>query len=96
MDTMFEVSAENLHDGIPSRIIPRDLSHGDIVSAGHGHPLFAHEFLFHIRRNIREEQYAEDMISNKKKVLGLRYENAEKGLSKSPNPSSLFGSGGWI
>jgi len=28
-------------------------------------------FLFDIRSNIREKQYAEDMISDKKKVLGL-------------------------
>jgi len=67
---MLEISAKNLHDGIPSRIIPRDLLHNDIVPAVHKSSLLSN-FHFDIRSNIREKQYAKDMISDKKKVLGL-------------------------
>jgi hypothetical protein len=72
VDAVIEISAEDLHDGIPSRVISRALSRVNIVSTAHASHLFACEFLFHIRRNIREEQYAGDMILNKKKVLDLK------------------------
>jgi hypothetical protein len=39
-----------------------------------------HEFLHHIRQNIPQKQYAEDMILNQKKVLGPLYEITNRRL----------------
>jgi len=73
-DTLVEVSAKNLQNGIPARIIPRVLSCTEIISKAHGNPFIPRNFLFDFRLSRGEKQYAEDMISGKKKVLGLGYE----------------------